>query len=317
VEQRLHSLPAAWAGRPDVLYALGRLYAEFGAPGFEAAQAPLLQALAGGGGGGSGGTGAGDGSNLAPLAAIELLANCEARSVAGLLARGDKPALALARQRADQALSRLQCLLQLSSADPQAPDAAPGAGSAERQALLGSTFKRKAEVLLHHAGPPSAATRKAVHKLLAQARAAYLAGERPDAAPYQLFNRLQLDALLGHANDGAAALISSAQRRAAERLPTSLSFWDAVAQGDGELTRWLFDAQALGADPLAALAGAYGEPLRQVMATARQRESVTRQLQLLARFVAALADASAADASAQAARAGLLQALALRLQPGG
>jgi len=309
VELRLHSLPAAWATRADVLYALGRLYAEFGAPGFEAAQAPLLQAIAGG----AADQGAG-GDRLAPLAAIELLANCEARSVASLLERGDPPALTLARQRADRALLRLQCLLQLSSNDPLAPDAAGMAGNAERLALLGSACKRKAEVLLH-GSEPGAASGQALHQLLTQARDAYRAGERASAAPYQLFNRLQLDALLGAPGDGAAGLISAAQRAAAERLPTSLSFWDALALGDGELTRWLFDAQALGADPLSALVSAYSEPLRQVMATARQRESVTRQLQLLARFMRALAQASAADISMQSARAELLETLAQRLRP--
>jgi hypothetical protein len=281
LQQRLASLPGDWAERGDVLHAIGRLHAELGPLCFDAASAALLRAL-----------NAPAAAGHTTLAAIELLANCEVRSATALLAAADAQAgadaLASANARASQAVARLELLLRLvgptpSDAAEAAWSAATGHAQAERLALLGSALKLQAELRL--AGPnPGWGD---VAPLLHRARDAYAAGTRPDAPAYQLLNRLQLDAVLGTAPDSAAAQVAEVRQAAQTRFASSLSFWDAVTEADSELTLWLCEGSPASDDEtLAALAATYALAIGRVPSSARQRDSVSKQLRVLQRLLA-------------------------------
>lgn len=301
VRQRLADLPPAWAERPEVLHAQGLLCAEYGEAGFESACELLQRAIA-----------AQALRGEVPLRAVEQLANFEARSASALLRAGDAPG---ALARVQRAVARLELLLAMACADPAGAPATAVAASApgnpERLALLGSARKRKAEILLDlpDQGWPQ------IEGELRAARDAYLRAEQstgsgrgPDS--YAVLNRLQLDALLGEPADGRADLIAQVQTAAADRFAQGLSPWDALAQGDGELTRWLFGKGAAPAGSLEQLVEGYGNVIGKVLLSGRELHSVLEQQRLLARFLAAR------KRSGDVSRARVLEQLVKRLSKG-
>lgn len=323
VQRRLGRLPAAWAARPDVQQALGRLYAAYGdVGGFEAAREPLLRAIA-----------EDSSRGVVPISAIELLANMEAR-LAEQLSQSSAPAdLERARGLVDDAIARMRALIMITGSEP-APRAAPAAQpspagglrpSAERQAILGSALKRRAAILLRGAQAGGEAAKggrgaergawAAVRDELRAARDAYALGEgdpaQADWDPYTRINRLQLDWLLGEAVD--LAMLEQCQRVARKRFERRFGFFDSIMVADSAVTRWLIDG--VPADTAAAakvLARAYQESAGMLAASRRQMDSVLRQLRLLAEFLELRAG------SGDAQRVDVLRALAKELgaQPG-
>lgn len=290
VKQRLAELPPDWADRPDILHALGMLYAEAGEAGFGLACECLQRAIA-----------ADAARGEVPLRAVEQLANAEVRDARRLL-RADQPGQALAQVQ--RALRRLEHLQALACHDPGDEQAAAPPGNAERLSLLGSAHKRQAEVL---AALPQPDWGQVAHELRA-AQTCYLRAEQASGgASYPLLNRLQLDALLGEPAEGRLALIDQAQAAAADRFASSLSPWDAAAQGDGELTRWLFGRGAAPAGSLDWLASGYDGLIGKVLLTGRALDSVLEQQRLLARFL------RLRGRSGDKSRARVLEQLAQRL----
>ena len=281
IRRRLGRLPPHWAERTDVLQALGRLYAEYGAAGFDAARLALLRAIA-----------EDSSQGLVPISAIEQLINMEARQAERLSMAGEEQDLATAVVLIDDALARVQALSTLSglhpasdalAADPLRADALRP--NTERQAIIGSAWKRKALILLRSPAPKKEAVREA----LVCARDAYARGEvdprAPGWNPYARINRLQLDAVLGVASAGEADA-SACAASARVRFERHFEFWDAVMAADAELAGWL-GGGALRKDGSAVevLSEPYRDTLETVAASPRERDSVFAQLGLLADFL--------------------------------
>lgn len=260
VRRRMRDLPVAWASRPDVQQALAALYAEFGESGFEAARAAYQAAIS-----------ADSTTGVVTLAAVEQLANLEARTAAKLT---DKTA---AVERIDQAIKRLTHLQAL------AAGASPGTTpNTERAGLLGGAYKRKAELLVQ-------AERgwDEVEPVLIQARDAYAQGEAgpasPSFAPYASLNRLQLDAVLGTDIDNWQVLLDRSQVAARQAFEKDFKFWNAVMPMDAEVTRCLLDRSL--AKRVTELAKGYADTIAAVAASSRQLDSVIRQWQIMGSFL--------------------------------
>lgn len=142
--------PAAWQALPEVQAALGAVYGELGAEGFEPARAAYCRAIE-----------AEDRSGRVPIRAVEQLAKLEVRTGE---ARGE---LALI----DRAIARLRGLLALCSADPTRPHDAGAEGAAARHAELGRALMRKAAVMA-----ASGASRADVEAVLRESRDAFASG---------------------------------------------------------------------------------------------------------------------------------------------
>ncbi|MBL8436480.1 MAG: CHAT domain-containing protein [Zoogloea sp.] len=272
VDKRLGKVQAEWAELPEVRQAIGKLYAEFGPDGFEAAHEALLQAVAGS-----------PGQGQVAIQAIELLANIEARQAERLARQGRPGAL----QMADDAVARIEALVRLSAVSPTAARPVAPAGSPpnlERQSILGSAYKRKAIVQL--------LDRQAwrdIQPTLALARDAYARGagepDSPGWDPYGLINRLQLDALLGDVAAVDPQLIASCQAAARLRFGQTWDFFDAVKPVDASLALWLADTGSLGPTPGAELKRLYQDAAHQLYRSTLEFDSVVTQLGLLADFL--------------------------------
>lgn len=275
IRRRLRDLPPAWTARPDVQQALAALYAEFGEEGFEAARAAYQAAIS-----------ADSTTGVVSLAAVEQLANLEARTAAKLA----DPKAAL--ERIEQAIARLEHLRQLTAGPASVPNT-------ERACLLGSAYKRKAEFLAK-AGKGWGA----VEKALGAARDAYVRGEANPAsplfAPYATLNRLQLDAVLGQAPKGWEALVEQCKAAARRGFEQKFDFWNAVMPADAEVARRLLEGQ-LDPGQMPELATLYRDAVGQVAVSDRQLDSVVGQLRLMAAFLALGGRAKEAQALEQLA----------------
>ncbi len=266
VQRRLARVPVRWVERPDVQQALGALFAEYGEAGFERARTAYLSAIA-----------ADSNSGIVPLATVEQLANLEARTAADLAEGADgRPGdLAAALARVGQAVERLTRLQEIARG---APASLPP--NTERWALLGSAWKRRAEILARQGAPW-----KEVAADLREAAEAYAQGQGdpalPDYNPYARINRMQIEAVLGEGKVDAfadeARLCQDAARR---RFGRSYDFWDAVMPLDAALALALIDGSLL--KSVDGLASQYREALGQVAASPRQRNSMLRQMKIVA-----------------------------------
>lgn len=286
LRRRLKHVPTAWLDMPEINEALGRLHAEFGAEGFAAARAAYLRAIS-------------DDSSrgLVPIAAIEQLANLEARQAQRL---GEKGQTDAAMAHVDDAIARLQALLALSADKPADPagSAATDRVNTERLAILGSAYKRKAIVLAHAEQPW-----QAVAAELALARDAYArsAGQMTGSAdwnPYNYLNQIQLDALLGTCPADLADALAQCAEAANARFGRSYAFFDAVMPADAEVARWLHTGEG----DVQRLACAYNDAMRGLTRSRRELDSVIAQLRILAGLLRCRVKSLAGDASAPDAR---------------
>ncbi|MBH3428875.1 CHAT domain-containing protein [Pseudomonas alkylphenolica] len=291
VNQRLHSLPPHWMKMAEVQYAVGLLYSEFGLPGYDEARRALLQSIS-----------IDSARAVVPLSAIEQLVNIETRQAQshsekahGLRATGSANDAAEADLLADAALvlindaiARVEALIRLTQLHPDNPDSGEAVAHCERQAILGSAYKRKAVILLMASAPW-----KQVNVALRQARDAYALGDgdpsQADWNPYIRINCLQLDALLGKTNTDENE-ITLCQTTARARFQKTFDFFDAVMSADAAVAGWLLsgslpDATIVGTDTAAALSRVYWDALMGQRASVRQFESVIKQLILLANFL--------------------------------
>jgi CHAT domain-containing protein/pimeloyl-ACP methyl ester carboxylesterase len=275
VQQRLDSAPAQWMDLPEIQFAIAALYAEYGQEAFERARAAYERAIT-----------AEDRMGRLPVKAIEQVANLEARTGENV---GGAEGLALIDRALDRLKGLLACTQDLSAIRSGASESSTGTAqraNAERWALLGSTWKRKATLLAR----AKRAVWAKVEVALERSRNAYLEGggstEGADFDPYPVLNRLQLDGLVGDSHSNTRTQLVQIARRCAEmarrRFVTSYDFFDAVMVADAELAiRMIEGALPDSADDLAE---AYRDALANVPASARQFDSVVKQLQLLAGF---------------------------------
>jgi CHAT domain-containing protein/pimeloyl-ACP methyl ester carboxylesterase len=302
VKRRLAAVPAPWSIRPDLLCAIAGLHGAFGEEGFAAACAAYLGAISADTSGGT-----------VPLAAIEQLANLEARSAEKLARRVDaelKAAnIAEARARVKLAIARLEGLLKL------AVDSTAHRPNTERWSLLGSAHKSMA-VVLREAGEGW----DKIRLELKNARKAYANGEgdpsAPDFNPYAMINRLHLDALLDMAPQDFATSVEQCQAAARRRFGKSFNFWDGVMTADAELAGWLACGKYSDdevASAAAILAGAYWSEVKILGPEPRQFESVVRQIDFLADLFAERLKSKGALAG-DSARVEVLRELIRRLK---
>jgi CHAT domain-containing protein len=271
VDKLTSDSPKSWLELPDVQYALGRVYAELGDDYFERARAAYQRAIEASGG-----------DSGAPVCAIEQLANLEARQGES----SSDPNLI------ERAINRLQSLISLSAGgDNGAP---PIPGNSERNALLGSAFKRKALVLARDAKPQQWVK---VREALEQSRDWYQRGEGGETGfePYAALNRLALDVVLdspAKPAGQAAPAIALARRCAASaraRFASSGDFFDAIVPAEALLIERLLDGSLPEYEQ--ELGDAYRQAGEKVASSARAFASVTAQLRTLATLLALRGDA--------------------------
>lgn len=262
LNQRLRNVPAPWLDRPEIQQAVGLLYAEYGADGFDKARTALTRAIA-------------DEAKQGTVAisSIEQLANFEARHAERLGKDASRREDAL--KLLESAIKRLEDLIAIAGSGQPAS----GQPNTERQSLLGSARKRLAILML--------ADERDWRPALKGARDAYLAGEgSPDAAgfnPYAMINRLQLDGVLGEQNVIMEVLVRRCQEAARKRFQESYDFWDGIMAADAALAPWLAPGAAI--EGLRGMEALYQDAVRQLSARARQFNSVVTQLCILARFI--------------------------------
>jgi CHAT domain-containing protein len=278
-----------WAEQGDVQYAIGRVFSDFGQPGFARACEHYLKAIE-----------REEDAARVPLKAIEQLANMEARSGAdtgdlGVIERGGQRLLTLAKTVAAKPEKAL-------------------AATSERCGVIGSAYKRVAANLATKKGAAGAAfDDKAFRAALDNARDWYQKGEgeagKPGFSPYCALNRLMLDALLGR-KDGSR-LVRKAGEAARAKFRESRDYWDAMMPADAEVAAAIFGGTLDKADQaptiIDTLADGYRQARSSVIEDARSWDSVVKQIVILATL---------ADALDRKVLADRLGKLASCLQPG-
>ena len=246
--------PPDWLVRADVLAAVGTAYGEWAA--FDKAIPYLQKALE-----------TEDMERQASLKVAEQLANFEVRWGK----ESQQPSLI------ERGIDRLRKLVAL-------------AESGERLALLGSAYKRLAQLRKgkdRQAALEECAAwyeRSARHKLA-----------RGAVDPYPVLNWLTLEAVLQRAPQDAAAWLARARAAAVERFAVSRSFWDAVSLPDAALLEHLL-ADSLDAAACGELVRQYLTVFAETHASEKERDSVLRQIAFIEEMTLERTSESAARA---------------------
>ncbi|MEJ8846843.1 CHAT domain-containing protein [Variovorax rhizosphaerae] len=244
-----------------------------------------------------------------PVRDIEQLANVEA-----LL--GERTAKSDASGKSDDAgfrlidhaIARLTRLGEIVSGKVDG-DASTDAidGSSERNAILGSAWKRKAgllarQLLCGDLGTAAAArVGTQMDEALRMSAAAYQRAEGSIAGgrlkPYLALNHLALDLLTPWdtpaLKEAALALARHCRQAVAQEFAVSLSVWDAAMQADALLVEKLIDGSFAAADAVARQVAldevfkSYTESFSNLTVKPSELESIVAQIELLARFFAA------------------------------
>jgi tetratricopeptide (TPR) repeat protein len=231
---------AAWQSQGALLYRFSLAYSELGE--FKTAIDYYQKALS-----------ADEEDSGVHISAAEQLANLEAR---------------LGRKQGDpklieNAIERLKHLIALGK-------------TRERLALLGSAYKRLAQVKSDRKGMTEALTHAAAYY-----QEAVEAGvERGQLDPYHALNWITLDALLGHKLPDADAWLARCEAAAVERYATTRKLWDAVALPDADVARRLLRGE-LKPDAVDAIVARYREVFSTAQATPREQDSVLGQLNFI------------------------------------
>ncbi len=335
--------PAGWIALPALQSALGATWRDLGR--FEEARAAFLAAIQ-----------AEDKSGHVPIRDIEQLAGVEIRLAEkyaeleiAAIAQGETaiaeahPCGESAELLIDLALSRLDGLDALVSATTD-HDAQPlFVFNAERSALRGSAYKRKASLyarrlLAAQSQPaelrqtPAAIAEKtknaeAMAQALLKSVAAYWSGEGTPGdsrfAPYSVLNRLALDALTPWEDpaqrDAAIALAEHCHQTAVQAYARCPNPWDAMLQPETLLVEHLLDqslglAGAAGQEAFDKLAGAYRDAMLNISLKPIQLDSILSQMELLAIFFDALSLVTGQTSSGRTAQR--LLDLVQQVQPG-
>lgn len=277
VLKRLEGLPESWINQAEVQYGLGLLYSEWDeTQALSAARQALLLALA-----------RFNGRGCVPMTAVEKLIDVEVRQayLTAVPAFGTGVAdFKLAGTLIDTAITRADRLSDLC-------EDTPGALLARRQVMRGRALKRKAHILLLQGNTQSRSKvlEKAIKQSLDAARKAYGAGEdrnAPDWNPYAMLNRIQLEVMCVVAPPSITDL-DCCEAEAQARYKRSFGVFDAVMKADVWLTHWLISvtkgSTVRGLVPRTEreLIDCYDDALAGQRISARQFESVVRQLQLI------------------------------------
>ncbi len=264
VESQLAKCPPEWKDRPDVLQAIGELYGDSGAEGFESARDAYERAVQ-----------LEDQVGRVAVKTIEQLANLEARR-GGKLADQGKHELGL--KLIESGIRRMKALAQTVGGQ------GPPAKNAERAGILGSAYKLQATAL-------SRLERKSwsdISAALGEAGRAYQSAVEGDPArkPYNTLNALTLAWLSGTLDQPPREAIALARRcgeQARKDFAADKGFWNAVMSADAALTAWLMGDPL--DKPLESLRRCYDEAVAKVPNSAREWDSVVKQWRILAGFL--------------------------------
>ena len=262
--------PPEWFELPEVLEALGKIYADLAGEGFEIARNYYLHAIS-----------LEDKKGIVAIKTIEQLANLEART-------GEQRKN---RKLIEAGIKRLKALVRLSSLNDKDPSPNP-----ERTALLGSAYTKLAAYGITKKGRKW--TWEPLEETLKDAANAYKTGtetNRP-AYPYNTLNALQCE-LLSKPETKTKNNISLAQscgETARKKYQESGKLWDAVMSADASMTAWLLGAKLPPVkidgknkkDDFESLKKIYLDSISGVPASNRHLDSVTSNLCLLAKFLA-------------------------------
>jgi CHAT domain-containing protein len=278
VQAAFAGVPDEWSARPDLLTALGALYADLGPDYFDLARECLQRAVT-----------ASDREGRATIRAIEQLANVESRLGE---ATGD-PALVA------QGIERLTQLVRLTSGPlptGMASDGAAAVTRTERAGLLGSAWKRKASVHARaYLERGSDADFAAMADALTHSARAYeaMASKLGDKAvrPYPTLNWLFLWSLTATPED-RKPYVAHAQRCASvanAAYADEADPYNALMYADAALVAALLDdslavAVTGGDAALERLVSGYEDALDTTLVTPRERDSAVRQIRLMALF---------------------------------
>ncbi|MBU4262870.1 MAG: CHAT domain-containing protein [Proteobacteria bacterium] len=236
--------PATWQTRGAVLYRFARAYSDLGE--FKSAIDYYQRALA-----------ADEEDSGVNITAAEQLANLEAR----LGEKQKDPKLI------GNAIDRLQHLIALGK-------------TRERLALLGSAYKRLAQVNTEREPLLEALTQSAVY----YKKAAKTGDQRGRLDPYHAVNWITIEALLGHELPDAESWLSRCEAAAVERYAISRNLWDAVALPDADIARRLLRGE-LKADAVDTIIASYREVFTTIQATPREQNSVVSQLKFIQKML--------------------------------
>ncbi len=291
VKQWFDAAPTQWVTRPDLMSALGDLYADLGPDFFELACECYERAIR-----------SSDPDGRVPIHAIEQLANVEAR-----LGETKNDA-----HRVGRAIERLEKLVQLTGA----------VANAERAGLLGGAWKRKAAVhaRAYLSGKPAELARMSdalAHSIDAYHAMASELGAK-DIRPYPTLNWLFLWSLTAAA-DQRARYLPHVQRCAAAAnaaYADDPDAWNSTMVADAALVTALLDGSLAAAPPdgdvtLDRLGSGYEDALQSALVTPRERDSVVAQIKMMALFHRALEQAAGNDSAASVGSR--LEALGQRL----
>jgi CHAT domain-containing protein/pimeloyl-ACP methyl ester carboxylesterase len=281
VGQWLAAVPPDWAKRPDLWSAAGDVYGDLGPGFFHKAREQYLRAIA-----------AADYDGKVPLRAIEQLANVETR----LGEDSHDPEMVAS------GIQRLENLVRLTGGvvpgdEPTATARAERAGSAERSALLGSAYKRKAAVhaIAYLEPQGKLAEFEAMRDALQRSTASYeaMASKLEDKIirPYPTLNWLFLWSLTAQPKERRAYL-AHVQRCAAAAnaaFADDPEAYNSTMVPDAQLLTALLndslvDAAEGSAATLDALVNAYEEALATSFVTPKERDTVVKQIRKMALF---------------------------------
>ncbi len=280
VQSAFAGVPDHWAERPDLLTALGKLYADLGPDYFGLARDCLQRALS-----------ASDHEGKATIRAIEQLANVECKLG---VATGDPAMVA-------HGIDRLTRLVHLTGAALPAGkgmsgDRAAASTHIERAGLLGSAWKRKAAVhakayLETGAYAEFADMTDALdHSSRAYEAMASKLGDT-ELRPYPTLNWLFLWSLTAALED-RKPYVSHAQRCAAAAnaaFAEEADAYNSIMFADAALVAALLDDSLAAAvsgsgAALEGLVSGYEDALDIAVVTPRKRDSVVKQIRLMALF---------------------------------
>jgi hypothetical protein len=306
--------PKSWLDNPAISFEQAETYAALGAEFYEDACRLYSIAIA-----------AEDRARRVPITAIEQLANIESKlgEVSG------------APDLVDRAIERLQDLdrvvaVTVDYSSGRRVAAATTGANIERQALVGSAYKRKAAIFARQILNPKIPDRpeaiKQFEEAIERSIEAYANAsgtENEDRFdPYPALNWLALRALEGAYEKGVAACVLCG-KKANEKFMRAANVWNAVMAAEAHLVQFLCEDR-LGQPDEAGDRGLdevwrrYSDAIANVRFMPKDIDAVTLQLCLLALFFEAkgATETRAAQARARGAVAHRLRQLAERIQPG-
>ncbi|AIL61232.1 DUF7379 domain-containing protein [Pseudomonas alkylphenolica] len=283
VDKRLKGLPESWINQAEVQYGLGLLYSEWReADALECAREALLKAVA-----------RFNGRGCVPMTAVEKLIDVEIRQAYLAAAPGFGAGSAnftRAKEWIEMAIARADGLRNLCVDQPDGL-------LARRQVMRGRALKYQVHIaLLERSDTRTSATRateldELIAKSFEDARLAYAEGEdatAPDWNPYAMLNRIQFE-VMSRPGPLSFADLERCLAEAQARYKRYFGVFDALMKADVQLTRWLIivTGRVLGqvACPERELIDSYDDALAGQRISARQFDSVVRQLQLISSWM--------------------------------